>query len=288
MDHQTFSWTHPEFNTGDTGDCIFCAIAGVDGLSYCILGKDQTLLALNAWDFAALGGDSSRIESAIRSVLATDTLYNRVFAERRCAVSTSIITLVPKRFFKPDTLPDYFKLLMKDKPCVYNATELQRQDLWAVYAVEQDLNGLLEQFFQSASSQHILKAQLAAYHAVANPQKSGVYIHVRGYSLYITVVDRQHLLFYNSFRFDSPGDFLYYVLLAYEQCRLKPDTVPLYISGNMLENGAVYRNLFRYVQHIQFLGMPGAVQLSKSVSLPNKHLFFDLFALASLPAPEMY
>jgi hypothetical protein len=134
----------------------------------------------------------------------------------------------------------------------------------------------------------MLNAQLGAYRQVANPQKSGVYIHVRGYNLQITVIDRQHLIFYNSFRFDSPGDFLYFVLLAYEQCRLKPDTTPLYISGTILENGAIYRNLFRYVQHIQFLGMPGAVQLSKALSLPNKHLFFDLFAVASEPASETY
>ena len=84
-----------------------------------------------------------------------------------------------------------------------------------------------------------------------------------------------------AFRFDSPGDFLYYVLLAYEQCRLKPDAVPLFLSGNILENGAIYRNLVRYVQSIHFLNWTGTVLPDTAVSLPNKHFFFDLFAAAS-------
>jgi hypothetical protein len=281
MDHQTFSWVHPEFNIGDAGDCSFCGIAGADGLSYLILGKDRTLRALQAWDFSGTGGDASRIFSAIRTILATDTFYALPFAWRRCAVSTPHTTLVTKRFFRPDTLPSYLQLLLPDGDYHYGATELPLEDIRAVYALDQELYGLIEQFAQNSPLHHLSAGQIAAYQQVHEQQKAGVFAHVRGYSLQISVLDRRHLVFFNAFRFDSPGDFLYYVLLAYEQCRLKPDAVPLFLSGNILDNGAIYRNLVRYVQSIHFLNWTGTVIPDTAAALPNKHLFFDLFAAAS-------
>ena len=281
MDQPTFSWIHPDFNTGDAGECIFCAIAGADGFSYLVLGKDRTVRTLQAWDFSGTGGDSSRILSAIRTILATDTFYTLSYAQRHCAVSTPHTTLVPKRFYRPDVLPSYFQLLLPNGTFHYGATELPAEDILAVFALDYTLYGLITQFFQQATLHHLLAAQMAAYQQVHEQQKAGVFVHVRGYNLQIAVLDRKHLVFSNAFRFDSPGDFLYYVLLAYEQCRLKPDAVPLFLSGNILENGAIYRNLVRYVQSIHFLNWTGTVLPDTAVSLPNKHFFFDLFAAAS-------
>ncbi|MEY3249057.1 MAG: hypothetical protein RL742_1100, partial [Bacteroidota bacterium] len=75
MDHQTFSWLHPDFNALGAGNCSFHAIAGVEGFSYCVLGRDRTLRALRAWDCSGAGSEAQRAVPAMRSLLATDDLY---------------------------------------------------------------------------------------------------------------------------------------------------------------------------------------------------------------------
>ena len=284
MDHQTFSWLHPDFNAGSAGTCTFYAIAGVEGFSYCVLGRDRTLHALRAWDFSGAGSEPQRALTAIRILLATDDLYALSYAARCCAIRTSHTTLVPKRFYQPDALPSYFNLLLSENSGEFGATPLPTGDVWAVYQLDRELKTLIEQFFQSAPFSHLLAAEMRAYQQAAAPHRTAVFITVSGYNLQITVSDRGQLVFYNTFRFDNPGDFLYFVLLAYEQSRLKPDEIPLFIGGNLLVTGAIYRNLYRYIQHIHFLQFTGGVHLGKSVPLPNRHLFFDLFALAAEPS----
>jgi hypothetical protein len=288
MDHQTFSWLHPDFNTLDAGKCTFYAVAGAEGFSYCVLGKDRDLCALRAWDFSGAGSEAQRTLPAMRALLATDDLYALQYAERRCAVRAPHTTLVPKRFYQPDALPSYFNLLLSENSGEFGATPLPGGDVWAVYQLGRELKTLIEQFFQGASFSHLLAAEMNAYPQAAAPHRTAVFIAVHGYNLQITVSDRGQIVFYNSFRFDSPGDFLYFVLLAYEQSRLKPDEIPLFISGNLLASGAIYRNLYRYIQHIHFLQFTGGVHLGKSVPLPNRHLFFDLFALAAEPPANQY
>jgi hypothetical protein len=284
MNHQTFSWLHPDFNAIGAGNCSFYAIAGVEVLSYCVLGRDRTLRALRAWDFSGVGSEAQRALSAMRSLLATDDLYTLPYAERHCAISTPHTTLVPARFYQPNALPSYFNLLLSENSGEFGATPLPAGDIWAVYRLDREFKTLIEQFFQGAAFSHLLAAEMSAYSQAAAPHRTAVFVTVHGYNLQIAVSDRGQLSFYNTFRFDNPGDFLYFVLLAYEQTRLKPDEIPLFIGGNLLESGAIYRNLYRYIQYIHFFQFTGGVHVGKSVPLPNLHLFFDLFALAAEPS----
>lgn len=283
MDHQTFSWLHPDFSSVGAGNCTFYAVAGAEGFSYCVLGKDRTLRALRAWDFSGPGGEAQRAIPAIRTLLAADDLYALAYADRRCAVIAPHTTLVPKRFYQPDALPTYFDLLLSENSGDFGATPLSGSDIWAVYRLDRELKTLIEQFFRGAPFSHLLAAEMHAFEQASAPHRTAVFLSVRGYHLQISVLDRGQLVFYNTYRFDNPGDFLYFVLLAYEQTRLKPEETPLFIGGNLLASGAIYRNLYRYIQYIHFLQFTGGVQLGKSAPLPNLHVFFDLFALAAEP-----
>ncbi|HQO50562.1 MAG TPA: DUF3822 family protein [Bacteroidales bacterium] len=78
------------------------------------------------------------------------------------------------------------------------------------------------------------------------------FIHLRHDNFDLIVLKNDKLLFINNFRFNTPEDFIYFVLFSFDQLRLNPETVQVVLSGIIEKGSKTYDILFQYVRNIRF------------------------------------
>ena len=92
----------------------------------------------------------------------------------------------------------------------------------------------------------------------------------------VIVVQNQKLLFFNSFEYQTPEDFLYYLLFTAEQSNLNPEIFPLELLGTIDQNDPFYAIAYKYIRNISFLDV-STLQQKNSFSLKENQKHYILF-----------
>lgn len=282
MEKRIFDFTDSRLAAGDAALYELGVAAGTDGFSFLVADPVGAVLALKAWHFDNYNGDFPAVESLLRQVLGSEWLLTAAYSRARCAVFNRQATLVPRRLFAADQLPSYLQLLLPAGDHVFGYAELPALDCFLVYALDAATDGLLRRNFPGAQITHLAVGWLHKCHELAPAGSARVFVNLRYEIAQIAVFERRNLLFYNAFNFDTANDFLYFALLAYDQCRLDPQETPLLLTGDLLEESAIYRQLYAYIRHLEFAESPGRYQLPPELSALPAHFFFDLFSLKSI------
>ncbi len=279
MEQRNFNFTDAQLTAETAREGVLNLVVGSDGLSLLATNAYGRPLGLQAQHFLQAGRSFAETEADVRRIFGEEALLTHVYSRVRCAFSNLQATLVPRRMFQADDLSPYFSMLLHPGDYAYGYTALPDFDCNVVYAIEPALQRLLGQYFPDAQLTHLAATLLPAYRA--NSARSGheVYLHLRPSSLYLTVFDRQNLLYFNAFQFKQANDVLYYTLLAYEQFRLSPLETPLIVTGHLLEDTDTYRLLQRYCRLLRFAALRSSFQLPVSAGHLPAHYFFDLYSL---------
>jgi hypothetical protein len=63
------------------------------------------------------------------------------------------------------------------------------------------------------------------------------------------IIQNQKLLFFNSFDYQTPEDFIYYVLFTAEQLSLNPENFPLELIGN-IDSESHFKIAYKYIRNV--------------------------------------
>jgi Protein of unknown function (DUF3822) len=253
-------------------ECRFRAVIGIDGVSFLVVHtRTNQVYALKSWYFAPEEADL-----ALRRILSSELVVDYPFESQQIQVFNQQVTIVPKRMFSPEHLPAYFHLLIESQAAAYGYDDLPDQSVKVVYALESTLARQIDLYFPKKQKTHQATGLLSIWEQLSAPQDANVWLNLRNQSIQIAVFERQHLLFFNTYSFEKPNDVLYFVLLAYEQNRLKPDAVPLGLSGTVVEDSDLYRTLHRFIRTIHFAAWEVPFTLPADV---QPHFYLDLLAL---------
>lgn len=190
-------------------------------------------------------------------------------------------TIVPARLYNGDARQALLMNLtaLSDQDTVL-ADPLPELDAFLVYALDQAQLTLWRRTFIGARFYHVATPLLHRLAALSRNQgRPQVYAYFHDGWMTTIGLERDQLRFCNTFRCLDTKDYLYYLLLTYEQCGWKPDLVPLYLLGEVMRDAAIYKQLYRYVRDIQFLTVTEGVTFGGAMSEHPGHLFFDLSSL---------
>ena len=118
------------------------------------------------------------------------------------------------------------------------------------------------QFQQTNNNNNNFKIEIKPIHATAyffakiwqkNKTGAGIFLNIKQRQVHIVVFEGADFVFSNIFAFESANDFVYYILLVYDQFKLKPEIDPVYISGQVVKESEIYKLLYRYVRNIHML-----------------------------------
>jgi hypothetical protein len=251
--------------------------------SFAYILRDRTrnqLLAYRSYDFDA--DDRADWPAALTHLVETDTLLADVrYGKTVVGWNAPVMTLVPNPLYDPAEATAYLEALtVIGLHHEVRTQTVQELDATLIFAASRDYLSLTENLFGVPAAQHPTAGLLTVW--AARSRRLGhasISCTVRGGRLFLAGHRNGALEYYNSFSYEGFQDAVYYLLLAYEQAGCAPARDPLYLSGEILTAGELYKQFYRYVEDIRFseYGAPPA-PAAELADLPP-HLYFDLLCL---------
>ena len=93
-------------------------------------------------------------------------------------------------------------------------------------------------------------------------------------------MERNRLLFFNSYFCRSKEDILYFTLYVMEQLNLQPDPVNLVLNGSVDAGSEIFHLLDQYIRPVSFSRLPGTFTFSPLIQQSPAHYFTELYGIA--------
>ena len=276
----SFELTEPSFDKKKTTEYELSVLLGADSLSYCIIDKTNRVLSVVKCDFPEKTEEKTyadRLETVILRNVQLQQPYRAIYL----GVFNLYSTLVPTRLYNSEEKSTYFeKMLPLPAEHEIRVDTLTSAGAEHVYVIEDNLSKVLKSYFSGAT---IIHSSTAFYKGVRRHSQENegkcIFLNVRQEALQITFFDNGELIFYNAFTYSSSKDFIYYVMLVYDQFGLKPDTTPINLSGELMEDSEMYHLIYRYIRHLKLVDPPEWIELSSQWLNRPQYWFYDLFCL---------
>jgi hypothetical protein len=202
----------------------------------------------------------------------------------RVAVKHQSFTLIPETLFEPKAMADYLRLnctldtyheevLTYHHPAI-EAVNIFATDKYLIQALQQAYPGKPVRYVHQTSA---LLAALLHYGERNGQQK--VYAYVEKNSLTILIIRDGALIFCNMFHFNTPEDFMYFLVFVLQEQKLNPDKDPVVIWGEITHDSALFTLLRKYIRHVHFGGRHTGVAYSYKLEEQFEHRFLDVYSL---------
>jgi hypothetical protein len=207
----------------------------------------------------------------LKTFLNENELVNLSYKDTLVIWESQHSTLVPSVLFDAKEQDAYFHFNQSaDKDEKICADKLKNAETYNIYSVPAGLEGILK--LDSLRIRHHATVFIEAMMIFSKNKISSKLVFVDVHSAFfdMLIIENNRLLFYNSFAYKTPEDFIYFVLFVFEQLKLSPELDGIILSGEILKNSALSDILYKYVRNIDF-------------ALPNEQ-FVNSYILKDLPA----
>jgi Protein of unknown function (DUF3822) len=282
LDSKIIEYSDPEFDAEFARQCRLDLIAGIDGLSALATDARGTPVGIELWHFDHSGRRTNEPAMQTGRLFVANPQFEWPYATVQVAFFNTYTALVPRRLFDSQYLESYFKLLLRPGQALsYHFEPIPEFDSYLAYAVDRTLKAQIDLHLPKARLTHLAAPQLRRFRKLAAQRSDySVMANLRNQAVQIAVFEGPGLQYYNAFQFNKPEDLLYYLLLAYEQFRLNPVKIPLYLSGHYKEDTETYQLLKRYIAGIVPIPVSD-VPLPAGLNGMPEHYLTDLFSLTA-------
>ena len=227
----------------------------LSGLSFCILQRDiNTITSLKHFNFDKRLNPIELLDK-LKHIFNTETDLQNSFESIFVIHDNEISSLVPKPLFKEDCLADYLKFNSKIiKSDFISYDDIIINDSVNVYVPYINVNNFIYEKFGNFTYKHIstfLIEQILLIEKHSDIPK--IYVNVSTNHFEVIVVKKTKLILYNSFKYATKEDFIYYILFTAEQLELNPETLNLGFLGDVNSKSDLYKIAYKYIRFV-FLG----------------------------------
>lgn len=166
--------------------------------------------------------------------------------------SNNLSTFVPTALFDEEYLGSYLQFNTKVFETDFFAfDELPNYEMNNVYIPYVNMNNFfIDKFgsFDYKNANTILVEKLLSISK--NNEERKMYVHVNENHFEIVVTRNQQLELFNSFDYQTPEDFLYYILFTAEQLFLNPENFQLEILGKISKEDNLFQMAYKYIRNV--------------------------------------
>lgn len=226
----------------------------LNGLSFCCFDTLQKkVISYNEIHFDTFH-KSTQIETLFSDAFKDFPELKDSYDEIVVIHNNTLSTFVPTPLFDENYLGSYLQYNTKVFTTDFFAFDaIPNYEMNTVYIPYVNINNFFIDQFGSFDYKHansILVAKILE--ASKNNDTKKMVVHFNTGHFEIIVVQNQQLLLFNSFEYNTPEDFLYYLLFTAEQLNLNPENFPLEILGNLTEESPFYHLAYKYIRNISF------------------------------------
>ncbi|MFC7357320.1 DUF3822 family protein [Jejudonia soesokkakensis] len=188
------------------------------------------------------------IEKALTSKEDLQTNFENI----NVVYATDLYTIVPESLFDENKASEYLKFNAKILANDFIASDVVKDHpMVVVYVPFININNFFFDRFGSFTYYHavtiLLEKILHSEEQGINPK---MYINVNKEHVDCIIVDGNSLQLCNTYNFKTPEDFIYYILFAFEQLKLNPETTQTIVMGAINFEDDTYAMLYTYIRHI--------------------------------------
>lgn len=251
----------------------------LDGFSFSFLNTDSNkYLAFESYAIKGIE-DYEELAKELGDLLDQLDVIKRRFNRINILFEGSKSSLVPQALFDKNALSDYFKFSHKlnyDEDVRFD--KLSNLQAYNVYALPKPILELIKARFINYNIQHSISSLIEALLIKFKNQEISdrVYVNVRSSYIDILFIQNSKLLFCNSFKYKTSEDFGYFLLNALEQLLLNPETIDLYLMGEIDKGSQHYELLYKYIRNIEFMERNDFFTYSYALDELPSHYFYNL------------
>ncbi len=227
----------------------------LDGLSFCTLNVLEE--TVDRFEYLPVKSPQTP-ESLLKEAdlfFKNHHIFSNNYKDVLVIHDNELSALVPNAFFNPSEIATYLKFNVK----IYETDSIaydviSNAEITNVYVPFANINNYFFEAFGEFEFKHcntvllekLFRERQDQHHTVMYALIAERYFH------FIILKDRK-LLFNNRFTYQTPEDFLYYILFTAEQLNLNPDQIPLKLAGDIKAGDPLYSLAYNYVRNIDFV-----------------------------------
>lgn len=268
------------FSAQSTASYELSLLIGADSIYYMVNDGQLNILTLKSFHFDHAKSKST-IES-LKSVFFEDRHLKEPYRSTKIVITTPHFTLVPSKFYNINENNTYLKNITNlGANDSFLKDDFKNQPFKNVYAADKQLISFIQTIFpQNSSIHHVSTALIEGFQKIAElRQGHQVFANMRDGLIQIFFFDGKDLIFANSYTFQFSQDLVYYLMMVYEQFKLNPETIPLSISGYLTQDSDIFKFIYRYIRHVNFIQAPLYLRFGQQFTGIPQHFYFDLFSI---------
>ncbi len=205
-------------------------------------------------------------------LLDIDSFFSEVITRISEFESISVVyanpeyTLVPSPLFDETKASDYLKFNSKILSNDFIAWDvIEARDIHVVYVPYVNINNYLFDRFGAFQYYHSSTVILETLQRARKfSEEPVIHIHVQETNFDIVIHNNNKLQLCNSYHYNTPEDFIYFILFCFEQLEINPDSAVVILMGTILMNDNLYEIAYNYIRNISFYN-----DLSSPLTLNN-------------------
>jgi len=248
------------------------------GLSFCVFDTlNNVIVSVKEIHFDTFR-KTTKIEELFADAFRDNPELKDSYDEILVIHNNNLSTFVPEPLFDENFLGSYLQYNTKVFETDFFAfDEITNYQMNTVYIPYVNINNFfIDQFgtFNYKHANSILVTKILD--ASKNKDDKKMIVNFNPGHFEIIVVQNQKLLLFNSFDYQTPEDFLYYLLFTAEQLAMNPENFKLELLGTISEIDNFYQLAFKYIRNISFFDVAD-LQKNNSFSTDQNLKYFILF-----------
>ena len=227
----------------------------LNGLSFCCFNTlNGTVSSFNEVHFDSVD-KNAKIENLFADAFQRYPELREKYDDILVIHNNTLSTFVPEALFDEHFLGSYLQYNTKVFETDFFAfDEITNYQMNTVYIPYVNINNFfIDQFgafnYKHANSILVNKLLIAS----KNKDEKKMFIHINLGHFEIIVIQNQKLLLFNSFDYNTPEDFIYYILFTAEQLNLNPDNFPLELIGNIHTENDYFKIAYKYIRNVSLI-----------------------------------
>ncbi|MEN2401290.1 DUF3822 family protein [Flavobacterium sp. MC2016-06] len=250
----------------------------LNGLSFCCFDTLNNVITTMKEVQFDTSNKTIKIEELLADVFKNNAELKHTYDEIMVIHTNNLSTFVPSALFDENYLGSYLQYTTKVFETDFFAyDQVSNYQMNSVYIPYININNFLIDNVGSFDYKHansILVEKLLD--ASRNNDEKKMVVNFNPDHFEVIVVQNQKLLLFNSFEYNTPEDFLYYLLFTAEQLSLNPEAFQLDLLGTISENDPFYAIAYKYIRNISFLDV-STLQEKNNFSTAQNQKHYILF-----------
>lgn len=229
----------------------------LNGFSFLIYDNQKSeILGFESSNFKDEGLGNKNLDD-LKQLFESHPLIKEYKSNVRIQLQNGYSILCPEEFYEQNKIVDYLSAIHQiEKTDQIISDSLAFFKTKNVWAVKNSVYDLLLNYFPQAILVHHSTVFINGIDKDTMDKKIA-FMQVSGNSMDIVIFHQKNIKFYNSFKFKSPEDLVYYLVGTYKNNDLDPNSSPLIIHGELFEDSAVYRLIYKYIREVSFYKSSG-------------------------------